>query len=35
MIAAREAVGLPPADAEVDYTEQEDECIVWSPTRPG
>ena len=35
MIAAREAVGLPPADAEVDCTEEEDECIVWSPTRPG
>ena len=35
MIAAREGVGLPPADAEIDYSEDENECLVWSPTREG
>ena len=35
MVAAREAVGLPPLDAEVDENVEEDECLVWSPTTEG
>lgn len=34
LIAAREAVGLPPAD-EVWDDDLEDECILWSPTNEG
>jgi len=34
MIAARKAVGLPALD-EDDGDDEEDECILWSPTNPG
>ncbi len=38
MIAAREAVGLPPLDDDIDGSKDAgyvDECLVWSPTTEG